>query len=389
MTEAILEDGRITDEALEDFRNRVGTKLRIQYQFNELASRDAIRKFADGIGDPNPLWRDRVYATSTVYGALAAPPSWINSVLPTWVLQGLPGVHALHSSTDWEFYRPVLLNDRITPECYFTGCRVVKSKFAGRSVLECQESRFYNQNGELVARAKPAAFRVERGAAMEIRLYNEIELPHPWTEKEILEIESEVLNEKICGAETRYFEDVDIGDKLPPVIKGPLGVSDIIAYCIGASPVPIRAHGLALRHYREHPAWAFRDLDTWAMESVYSVHYNKAAANAGGLPYPYDTAVQRHCWLMHLLTNWMGDDAWLKRTYAKFNGVVYLSDVVWIRGTVVKKYVDENGESCIDIKTSATNQRGEEVMPGRSTVILPSRRRGEGPVAFRLKAFGD
>jgi len=157
---AILKDGRITDEAIEDFRNRVGTKLRIEHQFNELASRDAIRKFADGIGDPNPLWRNRVYAASTVYGSLAAPPSWVNSVLPTWVLQGLPGVHALHSSTDWEFYLPILLNDRIAPECYFTGCKVVKSEFAGRSILERQESRFYNQKGELVARAKPAAFRV-------------------------------------------------------------------------------------------------------------------------------------------------------------------------------------------------------------------------------------
>ncbi|MBW1829736.1 MAG: MaoC family dehydratase N-terminal domain-containing protein [Deltaproteobacteria bacterium] len=160
MAGAILKDGRITDEAIEDFRNRVGTKLRIEHQFNELASRDAIRKFADGIGDPNPLWRNRVYAASTVYGSLAAPPSWVNSVLPTWVLQGLPGVHALHSSTDWEFYLPILLNDRIAPECYFTGCKVVKSEFAGRSILERQESRFYNQKGELVARAKPAAFRV-------------------------------------------------------------------------------------------------------------------------------------------------------------------------------------------------------------------------------------
>jgi hypothetical protein len=124
------------------------------------------------------------------------------------------------------------------------------------------------------------------------------------------------------------------------------------------------------------------------MEPVYSVHYNKAAANASGLPYPYDAAVQRHCWLIHLLTNWMGDEGWLKRSYAKFNGVVYLSDVVWIRGTVTKKYVDENGECCVDIKTTATNQRGEEVMPGRSTVILPLRESGVGPVDTRVKGQG-
>jgi acyl dehydratase len=389
MAEAVLDEGRITDEALEAFRSRVGTKLRIQNQFNELASRDAIRKFADGIGDPNPLWRDDNYARSTIYRSIAAPPSWVNSVLPTWVLQGLPGVHALHSSTDWEFYRPVLLNDIITPECFFTGCRVVNSEFAGRSVLERQESSFYNQRGELVARAKPAAFRVERRAAREIGRDSKIALPHPWTEHELQEIENDVLNEKICGTDTRYFEDVEIGEELPTVIKGPLGISDVIAYCIGASPAPIRAHGLALRHYREHPAWAFRDPDTYAMEPVYSVHYNKAAAAASGLPYPYDAAVQRHCWLIHLLTNWMGDEGWLKRSYAKFSNVVYLSDVVWIRGVVTKRYMDKDGECCVDIKTNAENQRGEEVMPGRSTVILPSKETGEGPVSVRLRAEGE
>ncbi len=133
MAEAMLDEGRITDEALEIFQSRVGTKLRIENQFNELASRDAIRKFADGTGDPNPLWRDNEYARSSVYNSIVAPPSWVNSVLPTWVLQGLPGVHALHTSTDWEFYRPVIVNDRITPECFFTGCKVINSQFAGRS----------------------------------------------------------------------------------------------------------------------------------------------------------------------------------------------------------------------------------------------------------------
>ena len=381
---AKLVDGRISDEALNEFQKRVGTKLRIQYQFNELASADAIRKFADGIGDPNPLFLDAGYASSSVYRSLVASPSWVNSVLPTWVLQGLPGVHALHSSTEWEFYRPVMVNDRVTPECYLTGCRVVKSEFAGRSVLERQESRFYNQRGEMVARARPAAFRVERRVAREMGQYNNVELPHPWTENQLLEIEDEMLNEKIQGAETRYFEDIKPGDDLPQVVKGPLGVSDVIAYCIGASPAPIKAHGSALRHYRGHPAWAYRDPSTFAMEPVYSVHYNQAAANASGLPYPYDAAVQRHCWLIQLLTNWMGDEGWLKRSYAKFKGMVYLSDVVWIRGTVTGRYVDENGECCVDIKTTAKNQRGEEVMPGRSTVILPSRKGGEGPVSKRM-----
>ena len=117
---ANMQEGLITPEALEVFRHRIGIKLRIGNQFNELASKDAIRKFAYGIGDPNPLWRDEDYAAKTRYGCLIAPPSWPYSVYPTWVLQGLPGVHAFHSGNDWEFYRPILVGDKITPECIFT-----------------------------------------------------------------------------------------------------------------------------------------------------------------------------------------------------------------------------------------------------------------------------
>jgi acyl dehydratase len=92
-----MQQGAITPEALEKWKERIGSKMRIRNQFNELASKDAIRHFCDGIGDPNPLFRDEEYAKKTRYGSIVAPPSWLYSVFPTWVLQGLPGVHALQA----------------------------------------------------------------------------------------------------------------------------------------------------------------------------------------------------------------------------------------------------------------------------------------------------
>ena len=384
MTEAKLDDGLITDEALETFRKRVGASLRIESIFNEVATKDAIRKFADGIGDPNPLWRDEDYARATSYKSIVAPPSWLYSVFPGWVLQGLQGVHAYHTNTEWEFYHPVLLDDKIAPECIFTGFNIRNSEFAGRSVIERQEATYSNQRGELVAVAKSAGLRAERQATRDTGKLSHLQLPHPWTEQELQAIEEEELREEIRGANVRYWEDVEVGQELPQIVRGPLGLTDIIAFCIGAAPVRITAHGLSLKRYRKHPAFAFRDPDTSALEPVYSVHYNKAAAKASGLPYPYDTAVQRHSWLIQLLTNWMGDDGWVKTSQAKYKGFVFLSDAVWMRGKIIKKYVDDQGEACVDIKTSAVNQRGEEVMPGVSTVILPSRETRDWPVNRRL-----
>jgi hypothetical protein len=80
----------------------------------------------------------------------------------------------------------------------------------------------------------------------------------------------------------------------------------------------------------------------------------------------------------------MGDEGWLKENHAEYRRFVYLSDVIWFRGKVTKKYVDQDGEYCVEIETSALNQRGENTMPGYSIVTLPSRENGTWPVEIRL-----
>ena len=378
-----LGNGAITEEGLARLRDLIGTKLRIN-QFNDLASKQAIKNFVNGIGDTNPLYRDEEYASKTRYGRIVAPPSWPYSVFPTWVSVGLPGVHGFHSGNDWEFYKPIFVGDSITPECIFMGYEEKTSGFAGRTVIIHEEARYFNQRGELVAKAKTWSVRAERHKARSTGKYAQIELPHPWTEEELKRIEEEVLAEEVRGSQVRYWEDVEAGEELGPVVKGPFGLTDMVAYCVGASPVQLAAHGVQLRFYRSHPAFAFRDPDTYALEPIYGVHYNKAAANQAGLPYPYDVGTQRQSWLIGLLTNWMGDEGWLKRSYAEYRRFVYHSDVVWFRGKVTKKYVDDNGEHCIDIESHGINQRGEDTVPGKSTVILPSRAAGTWPVALRL-----
>ena len=80
----------------------------------------------------------------------------------------------------------------------------------------------------------------------------------------------------------------------------------------------------------------------------------------------------------------MGDDGWLKRCRTEYRKFVYHSDVVWLKGRTTKKYVDKDGDYCVDIETNALNQRGEEVMPGQATIALPSREKGTFPLDTRL-----
>ena len=69
--QAKMAEAELDDEMLARMRSLAGTNLRIDHSVNnEEATRLAVERFADAIGDPNPLWRDRRHAeTSVVWGA--------------------------------------------------------------------------------------------------------------------------------------------------------------------------------------------------------------------------------------------------------------------------------------------------------------------------------
>jgi len=389
MTEqkAKMAEARITQEMIDGMRARLGTKLRIEDStHNEYATRMAILKFAHGIGDANRLWSDEAYARKSPYGGIVAPPSFIWACFAQ-VQFGWRGLGGFHAGCDVEFIKPIYLGDKVTAECVFTSFEGPKqSRFAEETIIDHFHNQYWNQRGDLISRYHWWVIHYARAKAQRKVSRNNIELPHPWTDEQLAKIEKEVLSEEIRGRVMRYWEDVNIGEELQPVVKGPLGTTDEVAYIIGGGvPIPrMAAHGIALASYHKHPAWAFRDPNTYALEPIFAVHYNKQAANAMGLPQAYDVGLQRHCWGIHIVTNWMGDDAWLKRSYAEYRKFVFLSDVVWLKGRVTKKYVDSEGDYCVEIERHAVNQRGEDVMPGYAIVALPSKNNRISPLNRRL-----
>jgi acyl dehydratase len=383
---AKMAEGLITDELIEEMRSKAGLKLRVENAlFNEYATSDNIRKFVDGIGDANPLFRDDGYARKTRYGGVIAPPAFVFSVL-AGIQFGWRGLAGYHSASDMEFYRPIRAGEKITPEEIYAGFEgPKKSSFADRTFFDYFDDLYYNEKHELVTKVRRLVIRAERKKSREKGKYKAITLPHPWTADELAQVEEEALVNNTRGAEIRWWEDVNVGDEVPQLVKGPLGLTDMVAAIVaGLAPARLAAHKVSLAQYKSKPAWAFRDPFTFALEPIFSVHYNVEAARAMGLPYPYDVGTQRQCWLTQLLTDWMGDDGWLKRCRAEYRKFVYLSDVLWIKGKIKNKYIDGDGEYCVDIETSALNQRGEEVMPGDATVVLPSKEKNSWPLDRRL-----
>lgn len=374
--DAELARGKFTEEMLAEMRALIGTELRTDACVNnEYATRLAVLRFTEGIGDGNPLWTDETYAATSPLAGLIAPPSFIFACLGS-IQVGWRGLGGFHAETTLAFHRHIRVGDRVTARVFFDGFDGPdSSRFAGRRVKDYLRQEYRNQNEELIATFICSRVRFERTEAQSRRESRAVQIPHPWTDAELDEIENDVLAEKPRGATPRYWECVNVGDEIDIITKGPIGLTDEIAYVAsGAAPIPrLSAHGVALRRYRKHPKWAFRDPSTHALEPVYSVHYNDYAARLQGAQAAYDVGIQRSCWQIHSLTDWMGDAGFLKAATSQYRSHVYLGDVVRLGGTVVGKDIDSEGSHVVHLTTWARNQRGQEVMPGTATVALRSR----------------
>ncbi len=164
---ADLTYGRITEEELKSLGTRIGKKFRDKMPWITLVSRDAIRHWACGIGDDNPLWLDEEYTGKTRYGGIIAPPTILYACdrVASGYVGGLPGVHAMYSGTNWKWFKVIRENDRFEAVSMLKDLVEKESKFAGRAIQQIYETTFINQNGEIVAEAESWCFRTERDTA--------------------------------------------------------------------------------------------------------------------------------------------------------------------------------------------------------------------------------
>jgi len=76
----------------------------------------AIRRFAEALGDYNPIYYDEEYARALGYPTIVAPPTFPASFHSAADLRELLGVgikSLLHAEQAFEYERPILAGDRI------------------------------------------------------------------------------------------------------------------------------------------------------------------------------------------------------------------------------------------------------------------------------------
>lgn len=365
-------EGKITPEAIKAAENMIGMQLRPEGPYLQDATADTMRNWCNGIGDLNPLYRDEEHGRLSRYGSIVAHPNfpmafgWIGRT--RW---GLPGVHGFYAGNDWEMFRHVRPGDRLTAIERVVGIDVKESKFSGTLVMQYVEASFANQNGDLIARCLGTCTRHERKAARDKGKYNEIKT-HEYTAEEFEHIDETILNEEtnIRGRNVRYWDEVQEGEELPEIVRGPLSLMDTMGFLVGSGRG--HTHGVVFKNAVKHPGHFFRNPEAGGgIEYTGIGHHRESTAKEVGVPGTYDYGPQRSSWMASLVTNWMGDAAFLKRVRTQMRGFNIMGDCTWCRGKVTKKYV-KDGYGLVDIEIRGENQRGDLTTPGMATVLLPS-----------------
>ncbi|MCU1400281.1 MAG: hypothetical protein JWN62_3390 [Acidimicrobiales bacterium] len=382
-------DYAIKDDDIERARLLIGHETaQGQREHNTQASPDGIRHFARGYGDDNPLFTSSEYGRYTRWGSQIAPPMiGIAMSNPTYGdpipddvakrTKGLfSGVHLFVSGQSSEWYRPVYPGDELYGFGGLESVEQKRSEFAERSVIRVHRSVRMNQRGEIVAINRGLLIATERKKSRERGKYMDIKAAS-YTDDEIAELDEIYAKEGPRGAQPRWFEDVEIGEPLPKMAKGPLTLTEVIVFHAGGygfAPYNISASRIAYRNRQRIPKFYVKNA-AGIPDVAQRLHWENEWSQQIGNPMAYDYAVMRQCWLTHYLTDWIGDDGWLFRQHDEMRKFNYIGDAHVITGEVTDKRV-EDGRCFVDVAFRATNQRGVVTAPANATVLLPSREHG-------------
>jgi acyl dehydratase len=393
----------ITDEGVARLRARIG--IPVPHPMPPLYRRpntDAFRNVAVAYGDDNPLWSEPDYASATRWDGPLAPPPLVggdtligeNELDETpadrrELLKGDPlrGAHAFYAASAREWWSPL----RPELRCFRRNALVAvldkPGEFAGRSVYEWTGEVFRDERGTVLSGQYRCMVRTDRRRARAAGKYDAVEL-RPYTDEEVAAIDAQYAAEHPRGAEPRWFEDVTEGDAVGPMVKGPLTVTDMVCWHagMGMGLYGVKPLRLGAANRRRIPRFFQRD-DLNVPDVMQRVHWDPEFARRSGNPTTFDYGRMRETWLVHLCTDWMGDDAWLWKLDCEFRLFNYVGDTQWLSGTVVRRYLADGGRPAVDLDLTATNQRGQVTTPGHATVLLPSR--AHGPVRLPDPPAGD
>ncbi len=364
----------ITDEAVAELRSRIGKPIsRVTAPFYREINGDAARPFARAIGDDNPLWVDPDYGAATRWGGQLAPPAVLYSTENTvsGAVEGLAGVHAMFAGTDWRWFEPIRVGTVMRTVATLKDMVEHKTRFAGRSFQQIYHVQFFDQHDTKLAEADSWCFRTERDTAREsgTKYEKALEEMHVHSDADIERCFEQYRQEKPRGRVKRLWQDVQVGAAIDTMLKGPYTVTAAVCFMQAWGNYAMHNHRIAYQYYDRHKKLAPRNGQN-VPEPPVRVHWDNDFARTVGVPAAYDFGPERVAWMSHMLTDWIGDDGFLRRLNTQIRRHNPVGDAVWCSGTVTGKSVVE-GRHLVQCEVQGVNQIGALSIKGYAEVELP------------------
>ena len=349
--------------------------------YNETVTADTIGRYARALGDSNPLYSDPQYAAAGIYGEIIAPPLMECCICSTFMGGKVPrlrGISVFDAGTRWERFREIRPGDSFQAVTTYLGTEeITKPDRNDRILLRKHVVRLENQKGEtvslLTARSiikckSPFLDTAETGND------NNNSCRPAYTQEQLecvyRNLDAQLAGEFRRGAKTRYWEDVEIGEKLREEIIGPYDESDGMSLmaAIGVS----NAFATKWGTIRSRRGKGIIDPETGAMRHPIDRHNSDAAARAQGLPRAIVSGIHNQALLAKSVSDWMGDAGFLRVLDCRCRRPLYYGDLSIQKGTVTDKY-RENGRAFVVLQMKALRQDEVTHTDAEAIVELPCR----------------
>ena len=352
-----------------------------------VATLESIRRVGLGVDPWNPLWHDTEYGAGTSWGSVLPYPTYLGFFGETGIMSLRAPVecgqqYMIWMGEDYEFHRPIHPEDSFRVWIGRPQIFDVTPPADGPRVWGLIEGDldYFNQHSELVGRLRNYVQRTFHSQPPAVHPMPE----YSYTEDEIRYIGRLMQEEEIRGAATRYWDDVQVGDEARPIVTGPTNMG---SNALTSAIVPDL--GDFFKHGRQF--FLMNLGEKLGREFVYdeakgkylivggpmSRHWSDLAAQAEGEPCAWLFGIVSRFSLLRVLTNWMGDDGFVRRFKWRHMTRTRVGDTMVARARVTGKRI-ENGEHLVDLHVWLRNLRGNVSEAAVATIALPARETGDG-----------
>jgi acyl dehydratase len=355
-----------------------------------------IRRWAQAMQNPNPLYYDEDYAEQSVFGRIVAPQSFTvccdTSHGASPAIQGsIPGSHMLFGGDEWWFFGPrIYPGDKVHVERLAFDYRVTNTSFAGPTMFQRGDTTYINERGETIALQRSTAIRYLAENAQRLASFADAQEP-VWTAADLDGFEQEKFDyyQTFQGHARKTVEDVSVDDELPRGILGPHSgmslTSEWRAYPMtvwgttvqdGLPTSTMNAGWLpemtADRKAAElNPAWA-DGLNYGASRG----HVNDRWAKLIGMPRAYGYGASMGAWVLDYLSNWAGETGFVAHTKIQYRNPAFTGDVTYLNGTVTDVGDDPtSADALVTVDVVMTTQDGTAMAKGPAEVRIPKEER--------------